>query len=213
MFDLEQAISEWHAQMLAAGIKTPVPLEELESHLREDIERQMKSGLNGQKAFEIATGRLGQANPLKVEFKKINSLDKAQQRKREGFIFAAVLGFYSLAMACLLFINKYDLTFNERLSGFASLATTLASVFVACRILPRFFPVIANKTAKSAIGIVGGISGMSWFLVFAWYILPRCDFTMGQLQVAVLWAIVPVMVFPTISFLMIDKSESRRATP
>jgi hypothetical protein len=33
--------------MLAAGIETPLPLEELEIHLREEIERQVKSGLNG----------------------------------------------------------------------------------------------------------------------------------------------------------------------
>ena len=51
MFDLEQSIAEWRQQMLAAGIKTPVPLEELEIHLREEIERQMKSGLNEQTGF------------------------------------------------------------------------------------------------------------------------------------------------------------------
>lgn len=37
MFDLEQSIAEWRRQMLAAGIKTPVPLEDLEIHLREWI--------------------------------------------------------------------------------------------------------------------------------------------------------------------------------
>ena len=60
MFDLEKEIADWRRQMLAAGIKTPVPLEELESHLREDIERQMKSGLNEQKAFEVSVQRIGQ---------------------------------------------------------------------------------------------------------------------------------------------------------
>ena len=39
MFDLEQSISEWRRQMLAARIPTPVPLEELEIHLREEIRR------------------------------------------------------------------------------------------------------------------------------------------------------------------------------
>jgi len=37
MFDLEQAIIAWRQQMLAAGIKSPVPLEELENHLRDEI--------------------------------------------------------------------------------------------------------------------------------------------------------------------------------
>jgi hypothetical protein len=70
MFDLEQAISEWRKQMLAAGIKTPVPLEELEIHLREEIERQMKSGLNEQKAFEISDQKIGHPKKLNSEFKK-----------------------------------------------------------------------------------------------------------------------------------------------
>jgi len=32
MFNLEQAIADWRQKMLAAGIETPVPLEELELH-------------------------------------------------------------------------------------------------------------------------------------------------------------------------------------
>jgi hypothetical protein len=209
MFNPEQSISEWRKQMLAAGIKTPVPLEELEIHLREEIERQIKSGLNEQKAFEVAVGRLGQASSLKTEFKKASSSDKAQQRKRAGFIFAALLVFYSLAIACIL--SKGDFTFNERLSGFASLVTMLVSVFMGWQILPRFFPIIANKTVQSAIGIIGGCLGMGWFLAFTYFVLPHCDFTLGQLQVAILWAFVPVIVLPTISFLMIDKSESQQS--
>jgi hypothetical protein len=70
MFNLEQSIAEWRQQMLAAGIKTPVPLEELESHLREEIEEQIQSGIDMQLAFETAVGRVGHAPELKNEFKK-----------------------------------------------------------------------------------------------------------------------------------------------
>jgi hypothetical protein len=70
MFDLEQAIVEWRRQMQAVGIKTPVPLEELENHLREEIERQIQIGVTEQQAFEMATAQIGQAEPLKAEFKK-----------------------------------------------------------------------------------------------------------------------------------------------
>src|ERR1022692_813371 len=70
MFNLEKAVAEWRIQMLAAGIKTPVPLEELESHLRDEIERQMKLGLDEQKAFEISVQQIGHAVALKNEFKK-----------------------------------------------------------------------------------------------------------------------------------------------
>src|SRR5690242_12097655 len=70
MFDLEQAIADWRKQMPAAGIQTSVLLEELESHLRDDIDRQIQSGLNPQKAFAIAVEQLGGANILKNEFVK-----------------------------------------------------------------------------------------------------------------------------------------------
>jgi len=70
MFNLEQAIVEWRRQMLAAGIKTPVPLEELESHLREDIKQQIQTGKMPQEAFESASAQMGEALPLNLEFKK-----------------------------------------------------------------------------------------------------------------------------------------------
>jgi hypothetical protein len=210
MFDLEQSIAEWRQQMLAAGIKTPVPLDELESHLRDDVERQVHEGLGERQAFEIAVERIGQASCLKAEFKKATGMDESRRRKRAGLFFASILGFYSLVITCVLCRN--DLAFNERVLGFAAVAITLFSVYVVCRIIPRLFPVIANKTVQSAVGIVGSISGMSWFVAFAYLILPRLDFTQGQLLVAVLWAIIPVLVFPTASFLVMDKSERQQLT-
>jgi hypothetical protein len=208
MFDLEKSVSNWRQQMLTAGIKTPVLLEELEIHLREEIERRIKSGYNEQNAFEIAAESIGPANPLKQEFKKINSTDKAQLRKRAGLAFAAILGFYSLIFARLLIKN--DLTSNERLLGFASVATTLLSVYLVWQIMPRFFPIVTNRAVQSAIGIIGGMSGISWFLAFACLILPRCNFTPDQLLVAILWAIVPTLALPTMAFLLLDKSEHQQ---
>src|ERR1041384_7715044 len=91
MFNLDQAITEWRRQMLAAGIKTPVPLDELESHLRDEVEQQMRSGLSAPQAFGIAVQRLGQARALKVEFKKVG-LTERKQMKRIVAILAALFG-------------------------------------------------------------------------------------------------------------------------
>ena len=44
MFNLGKAIAEWREETLAAGIGTPVPLDELENHLREDVKNQIQSG-------------------------------------------------------------------------------------------------------------------------------------------------------------------------
>ena len=64
MFHLESSIAQWRQQMLAAGID-PSALHELESHLREEIERQIKSGLDESTAFATATQRIGQPGVLK----------------------------------------------------------------------------------------------------------------------------------------------------
>src|SRR6185312_3404267 len=88
MRDLEEKISTWRKQMLAAGIKSPVPLEELEIHLREEIERQMKLGLDGQKAFEISTQQIGQPKQLKNEFNKSERIIM----KKKLIILVGILG-------------------------------------------------------------------------------------------------------------------------
>jgi drug/metabolite transporter (DMT)-like permease len=71
MFNLEQSIAEWRRQMQAGGIKTPVPLEELECHLREEIEQLAGSGLPLGGAFGTAVQQIGQAQTIKTEFTKI----------------------------------------------------------------------------------------------------------------------------------------------
>jgi len=81
MFDLEKAVEQWRRQMLAAGIKTPVPLEELESHLREEVEQQADSGRSLSEAFTTAVERVGPASVLKAEFKKVERPGRVWKRK------------------------------------------------------------------------------------------------------------------------------------
>jgi len=71
MFNLEQATADWRQKMLAAGIENPIPLEELELHLREEIERNVEAGMELNNAFEVATQSIGDAGMLKAEFKKL----------------------------------------------------------------------------------------------------------------------------------------------
>ena len=70
MFDLEESIAQWRRQMLVAGIKTK-SLDELESHLREEVEKQIKAGQKPKQAFEIAAEEIGRPAMLKAEFAKV----------------------------------------------------------------------------------------------------------------------------------------------
>jgi hypothetical protein len=69
---LEQSIADWRRQMLAAGIQAPEPLDELEIHLREEIEHKLKPGLaiDAQEAFNFAVQKIGQPGVLQGEFSK-----------------------------------------------------------------------------------------------------------------------------------------------
>ena len=108
MFNLEQAVAEWRRQMVKAGIKTPVPLDELEIHLREDIAQQMRSGLNAQQAFGIAAKKIGQAPELKREFKKIsNPMDMQKIIKLAGVIFVTLAIFCPRSFSFLLLPIPY----------------------------------------------------------------------------------------------------------
>jgi hypothetical protein len=71
MFNFDRAIAEWRRQMAANGIKSFAVLDELESHLREDMEQQIHLGLSAKQAFEVAVQRMGQASELKAEFAKV----------------------------------------------------------------------------------------------------------------------------------------------
>jgi len=97
MFDLEQAISDWRRQMLAAGIKTPVPLEELESHLREDVEQQTQSGVPAQVAFDDAVQRIGQSDGLRTEFAKVRGPNETIERMKRVVLILAGIPNLSLA--------------------------------------------------------------------------------------------------------------------
>ena len=63
MFNLEKVIADWRQQMVAAGIDSVELLDELEIHLREDVEH-----LGPQQAFHSAVRRLGSPLALGMEF-------------------------------------------------------------------------------------------------------------------------------------------------
>ena len=79
MFNLDETIAQWRRQMLAAGIKSPEALDELESHLRDEVGQQVRSGANAQQAFEIAVEGIGEPDSLKAEFEKVESTRKTRE--------------------------------------------------------------------------------------------------------------------------------------
>jgi len=208
MFNLEQAIAEWRQQMLAAGIQTPVPLEELENHLREEVEQQTAMGLTPPAAFPIAVERVGQGNLLGAEFKKAGGVDRARLCQAANYFCALLLGVYVLVS--LFAMSRNNLSRDEWWLGLAAQGSLLGLIYFVWTAGPRFFPLVRSGRVQSAFGLLGGISGAVWLMAFARLVLPRFDFNTGQLVVAVLWAMVPTILLPLTAFRMLDKSESQR---
>jgi hypothetical protein len=154
MFNLEESISEWRRRMLAAGIKTPVPLEELESHLREDIAQQKQSGLSAEQAFAIAVEKIGQAPELKSEFKKVGApMDMQKIIKLAGVICVGI------ALFCPLFIFL-SLLLDHRVSSVPKMlvvavyAITVATIVLSWRYNHKLLPVIRNQLFRRSMGVV-----------------------------------------------------------
>jgi hypothetical protein len=57
----------------------------------------------------------------------------------------------------------------------------------------RFLPVIQNRRIRDAILFSCCVPLMLWWIVFLRLILPRYDFTVGQLMVTLFWALFPTM--------------------
>lgn len=66
--------------MREGGVKSPNVLDELESHLREEMERQAQRTTKAEQAFAIAAQLIGQPGALQKEFAKAGATNQARIR-------------------------------------------------------------------------------------------------------------------------------------
>ncbi|HEX3358383.1 MAG TPA: permease prefix domain 1-containing protein [Tepidisphaeraceae bacterium] len=146
MFDLDHAISDWRQQALSAGIKAPDVLNELESHLRDEIDAFCSSGLSEAQAFETAIARLGTADTMREEFKKV---------RREQWLPATIALYVWIGTVVLLTAIEFA---NVAISGrksyllFAHIVTLTAGYFAVfaagslgiCYVCQRLFQNFSN---------------------------------------------------------------------
>ena len=194
MVDLEQAIADWRQQMLAAGIKTPVPLEELENHLREEIERQTGAGLSEMETFKASVRKIGLAQAVQGEFRKVEATKEDRQWQLVQIMFVAFTGLVPL-MGTAGFSKGgayWEMTPGEIIAALAPWAS-FSLLAWSGRLGYRLFPVISTKRIRDAIRLIYILPVTLWFIVFLNFIVLRYDFTVGQLFVTLGWALLPPM--------------------
>jgi hypothetical protein len=192
MFKLESAIGSWRQQMLAAGIQMPVPLEELEIHLREEIEQQAKSGSDEQTAFAAAVQKIGLGCTLRNEFQKI---EPARGSRRQYLFleiwFAAstlVIPLVSVSQAFFMKDGPFlDMTFGQQT---ASLAAAFTFSLLAWGVRRGFekIPRLRTRQVRDAI-----FFPVLLLMIGDILILPRCGFAEAKMAVVSLfWVLVPM---------------------
>ena len=82
MFNLEQAIANWRFSLVQAG-SSPEVIDELECHLRDEIESQMRTTSDPQLAFDNAVLLMGDPVQLEEQFKEASIAD---EKTRGSFI-------------------------------------------------------------------------------------------------------------------------------
>ncbi len=183
MCDLEQSIAEWRRQMLAAGIKRPVPLEELESHLRDEVEQQMRAGLTEQNAFEAAVRRLGHARALKDEFERVHATCPVlQPRYLRVFCFCAA----PLMLLVNLWIFLPDATSPMDLG---LVTTSLMALYVGG--LPFFYrslPSCQNRLVQAAM-LIGYVFALLWPLLATFNSLGIVHLNLGIVVEMIIWSV------------------------
>jgi len=170
MFDLNEAMKEWREQMLAAGIKSPVPLEELESHLRDDLEQQMDSGKLTRQAFDSAVQRIGQPGALKNEFYKINGTAERKPMKRTLTIFAGLFGMFMGISAILPALGKH---YRDQPGGWTSQETSGLQLGIALAIIGAsiaFLAIRKHREIRGRKAIFACLAALGTYYLF-WEIL------------------------------------------
>jgi hypothetical protein len=196
---------EWRRQMLAAGMKGHA-LEELESHLCEEVESLIGEGRGASEAFETAVHRLGGRELLAAEFAKTTGDGRDRRLK------LMVLGLTGIAYLAPLLLSAPKpwnaMSPTEQLLGLSAVTFTVVSMFSGL-CLYRLLPVIADKRIRTRIQIVSALPVFAWLGVFAFVVLPRFDSTLSQITVVTLWALSPLSLFGGV-ILGLDEAAHRK---
>jgi hypothetical protein len=210
MFDLDQSISEWRQRMTAVGIKNPAVLDELESHLREDAEREIRSGTSAQQAFNRAIKRIGERAKLAEEFGKIDATKKFRTRillRRWSAIAGIAFVYSTLAFTWFIGVRegKIELTWLDVAFALGAIAPMLL-MGSAGRSLAKVLPIIPQSWVMviTFAALFAGAALLKMFFEGMW------PTNLVQVQVITLWALSPMLGFGSCVSAWYDRSLGAR---
>ncbi|UCE42563.1 MAG: ABC transporter permease, partial [Candidatus Aminicenantes bacterium] len=116
MFDLEKAIKQWRKSLRKNQAIEDGILVELESHLRDEFERQINLGMGAKEAFQAASRSIGSSDEIGTEFHK--------HKTRQGFMPDLIWNYFKLASRRI-----------KRHKGFSFINIAGLAIGMACAII------------------------------------------------------------------------------
>lgn len=157
MFDLDQALARWRDHMGDQRLSDPDVLNELESHLRDEFEAQVRSGIEPQQAFDSATKRIGSPDTLRHEFARSSTLSDNLKN-----VFLTLAGIPNQNLATTMNNSRIEPAWATYLKATtflipAMLLATLAAIFVVPKLQQ-----ICNDA-----GLPEASAGSFWNLIYS----------------------------------------------
>jgi len=168
MFNLNEQINRWRSNLAQSETLGNSDIDELESHLREEIENLTTLKLSEEDAFLIATHRLGSTESLAEEYEKINHGKRFRQNVSwmiTGILTYLLATHFATAISkdCVLLAANSGITGYRSLGfiGFGSqiliLITTFFLGYFICRLIiqiPGFKKQIKQLTTRMRLLMV-----------------------------------------------------------
>ena len=221
MFDVERQIEQWRAGLVGSEMLGNSTVDELESHLREEMGDLKASGLSDEEAFFVSRRRLGEVDVLAAEFAKVNPARRFAGR----FLWMAigVLGYF------LVFHLSACATYPSALLGYAiglrnpylGLLVCLTYVAAFAGIVTLMWRYLAGRSSSGTtrrgaskavwVGLFAACVAVAlhWMEVFGNPVMARMitpqglrQVLMAQASVSLCWAtLAPFLVAGLIAFL------------
>lgn len=117
MFRLDEQISAWCTDVAEHARMSRLEVEELRDHLVTEVQRQQSLGASDEKAFELATARLGSIDDLSREYGKNRRISRAIRAIANVPYGTRILGAYLLTIACLMSLLHITTFLNLFVTG------------------------------------------------------------------------------------------------
>lgn len=151
MFELENAIQDWRSGLLQNQNVLESDADELENHVRDEVDSLMLAGLSVEEAFMVSTHRIGDNNAVAHEFAKVNT--KEVWRSRVFWMLSGLFTFMVIGSlsSFLSESSKWMLSWlkiNPAVNGYISSSVHIIVFIVAVFVLIGFLGNLSLKVLR-----------------------------------------------------------------